>query len=153
MKSKQLPGMLLIPVMIWLVSGCGPGQLFGPTVTPIPTVTPTPSVGAIEGKIIYERPDELSICVCLVLDAGENGKALVISRPDQSARPDSDGHFKIENIEPGSINLCTQQPMSAFDQGPNSYPFMDVNGDVLSIIVLAGQTVDIGEVPVFERRK
>jgi hypothetical protein len=153
MKPKQRILALFIVIMILLISGCGPGQLFGPTVTPIPTITPTPSVGAIKGRIIYERPDELSICVCLVLDAGENRKVMVIGNLDTSTRPDRDGYFEIKNIEPGSINLCTQQSQSFLDQDPTSYPFMDAKGNVMSIEVLAGQTVDLGEIPVLERRK
>jgi hypothetical protein len=41
MKTKQLFLAIFILVLGLLVSGCGPGQVFGPTITPTPTVTAT----------------------------------------------------------------------------------------------------------------
>ena len=44
MHSKLLKGALLIcAATSLLVSGCGPGQILGPTLTPLPTLTPTPA--------------------------------------------------------------------------------------------------------------
>jgi alpha-tubulin suppressor-like RCC1 family protein len=43
MNTKQRAGAILFLAMILAVSGCGPGQLFGPAVTPMPTFTLTPT--------------------------------------------------------------------------------------------------------------
>jgi hypothetical protein len=42
MNIKQHVIAILVLVTSLIISGCGPGQLFGPTVTPIPTSTPVP---------------------------------------------------------------------------------------------------------------
>ncbi|MGD0174961.1 MAG: hypothetical protein ABSC61_11145 [Anaerolineales bacterium] len=41
MNTKQRTTALLILVMSLVISGCGPGKLFGPALTPTPTITPT----------------------------------------------------------------------------------------------------------------
>lgn len=41
MNTKQLTVAICFIAISVLISGCGPGQLFGPTVTPTPTVTST----------------------------------------------------------------------------------------------------------------
>jgi len=41
MKAKQRTVAICYLAMSLLISGCGPGQLFGPTLTPTPTFTPT----------------------------------------------------------------------------------------------------------------
>lgn len=43
MYKKQRLAMVLVLLMSLVISGCGPGQLFGPTPTPTPTLTPTPT--------------------------------------------------------------------------------------------------------------
>ena len=43
MNAKRQITAALVLVMSLLMSGCGAGQLFGPTMTPIPTLTSTPT--------------------------------------------------------------------------------------------------------------
>jgi hypothetical protein len=43
MNTKQRITVILILVMNLVMSGCGPGQMFGPTMTPTATLTPTPT--------------------------------------------------------------------------------------------------------------
>jgi len=43
MNTKQRTVAICFLAMSMLISGCGPGQLFGPTVTPTPTPTSTPT--------------------------------------------------------------------------------------------------------------
>ncbi len=62
---------ILAAIMSLIITGCGPGELFGPTITPTatmtptitptsaPTVTPTPAPATIHGRIYvttWERP-------------------------------------------------------------------------------------------------
>jgi hypothetical protein len=43
MNTKQRASMILVLLLSLVISGCAPGQIFGPTVTPTPTNTPTPT--------------------------------------------------------------------------------------------------------------
>lgn len=43
MNTKYGNLVILVLVMSLIISGCGPGQVFGPTITPSPTNTPTPT--------------------------------------------------------------------------------------------------------------
>lgn len=43
MDEKQRFVIILVLVMTLIISGCGPGQLLGPTMTPSPTSTPLPT--------------------------------------------------------------------------------------------------------------
>lgn len=42
MKTKK--STLILVVLIFTMSGCGPGEFFGPTITPTSTITPTPTL-------------------------------------------------------------------------------------------------------------
>lgn len=44
MNAKQRAMAVCLLAVSLLISSCGPGQLFGPTLTPTPTFTPTPTV-------------------------------------------------------------------------------------------------------------
>jgi len=44
MNRQRLSRQLILVVISLLVSSCGPGQLFGPTITPSPTATLTPTI-------------------------------------------------------------------------------------------------------------
>jgi hypothetical protein len=41
---QRISAVFLVLGLNLIISGCGPGQLFGPTITPIPTSTPTPTI-------------------------------------------------------------------------------------------------------------
>jgi hypothetical protein len=43
MNKKQRIALLLVLITSLVISGCGPGQLFGPTITPTPTQTLSPT--------------------------------------------------------------------------------------------------------------
>jgi len=44
MNTKQQTIAILVLVMSLVLSACGPGQVFGPTITPTPTLTSTPTI-------------------------------------------------------------------------------------------------------------
>ena len=55
MNTKQQSIVICFLAISMLVSGCGPGQLLGPTVTPTATatLTPTPTTARFEGTIYF----------------------------------------------------------------------------------------------------
>jgi hypothetical protein len=42
MKANQISKVFYVPMLSLVISSCGPGQVFGPTLTPVPTFTATP---------------------------------------------------------------------------------------------------------------
>ena len=49
MNTKQRMTVVLVLALSWIVSGCAPGQIFGPTVTPTPTSTPNTACTRLVG--------------------------------------------------------------------------------------------------------
>jgi hypothetical protein len=61
MNAKQRPAALLILVMSLVISGCGQGKLFGPTLTPTPTPTQTPTITSTRTPTQTPTPGPLII--------------------------------------------------------------------------------------------
>ena len=58
MNAKRQIVIILILTMSLVISGCGPGQLFGPTITPTLTKTLTPTASSTPTKTPTKAPTE-----------------------------------------------------------------------------------------------
>jgi protocatechuate 3,4-dioxygenase beta subunit len=76
-----------------IISGCGAGQVFGPTVTPTPT---PPTVGRIEG-IVFDLYHEPITNMGLTLESGHVGVA--------ETTTDSQGRYQFNDVKPGKYSI------------------------------------------------
>jgi hypothetical protein len=95
------------------VSGCGPGQVFGPTLTPTftpaptftptpaftptPTITPTPEPGRIVGKVHW-RDENLPIKAQISVSSSDPEISL-------QATTDADGKYEFTDLKPGVYGM------------------------------------------------
>ena len=85
-----------------VVSGCGPGEAFGPTVTPkptstpLPTSTPIPTTGTIIGTVTNSKGPVEGSPVKLF-----KGHDNLITE----TKTDADGNFILENIPAGTYAI------------------------------------------------
>jgi hypothetical protein len=129
MNARQRIIVVLVLLLSLVVSGCGPGQVFGPTLTPTPTFTPTktntptptktptptntptftPSPtpippSEITGKIFVDginQPYETNV---LLVDSDK--KAVVTN-----ANTDPNGMFSFSDVKPGNYVLQIDVPL------------------------------------------
>jgi hypothetical protein len=122
MKTKLQIAAIFLLILSSFISGCGSGQLFGPTPTPTftptltstptptststPTVTPTPTAGRIQGKVYW-------------MEAGvsapiENALVELVNaalKPEDSkynvaeTLTDENGRYIFGNLDPGEYGL------------------------------------------------
>jgi hypothetical protein len=86
----------------FFVSGCGPGQLLGPTLTPTlmstpaptstPIPTPTPTTGKVEGKVYWVNMDK-PINAVVRLNSADTGTLTTTTT--------ADGKYSLADIKPG----------------------------------------------------
>ena len=58
MNTKRQIGVIFVLITSLIISGCGPGQLFGPTITPTLTKTLTPTASSTPTKTPTKAPTE-----------------------------------------------------------------------------------------------
>ncbi len=102
MNTKQRTLTILILVTSLVMSGCGQGQLFGPTITPTPSPTPTPQSG-VTGRIYRSDTNEPVVNVTVELfnpSLDTKDPAFVLAE----TKVNNQGQY-IFNIEPGEYGL------------------------------------------------
>ena len=99
MKNRTALLVLMIAIGFTLPA-CGPGQLFGPTLTPIPTPTPTETPipgGIISGRVyLMDRDEPVRTTVSLM-----RGLVEVVD----STATDEDGRYSFLVEEPGAYAI------------------------------------------------
>jgi hypothetical protein len=100
---KNLTSTVLILSISLLLSGCGVGQIFGPTITPIPTATDTPTATFTPAPTFtptatpdfYTSKERLAEKITWVVEeynsptAGTDGSVLCMAFPGNKMRPNS----------------------------------------------------------------
>lgn len=101
MNNKVLFRSVFVSIfVIILSSGCGPGQLFGPTLQPTETAIPT---STISGRALrHDSTPVINITVTLAKDI--DGKDVIAE-----TQTDADGYFIFENVAPGFLYLIGAQ--------------------------------------------
>jgi hypothetical protein len=144
MKNVKIGCLFAVIAFSVIMQSCGPGQLFGPTITPVPTFTPTPSTGTIKGKVINTKLTDLMITICTVIKT--DTKAIVFGDNDHAISPDSSGNFLISNVDSGSWYLCAGHKSEIINR--KYYPIVDTKNKLVQVTVNAGETIDIGEIKI-----
>jgi len=97
MKNKKLfSGMLVLILVIIVSASCGPGQLFGPTLTPTPRPTRTARTippATISGTALHNNTPLVNVAIKLARDI--DGKDVITE-----TQTDAKGHFVFENVTP-----------------------------------------------------
>ena len=99
--NTRTASLMLIIVIGFTLSACGPGQLFGPTLTPTPTQTPTATpipLGQITGRIFVDGINQPYVTDVNLYNSGTKNSIAVIST-------DTEGYFSFEDVEPGEYVL------------------------------------------------
>lgn len=109
--KKQLRCMLVFILITLLLTGCGPGQSFGPTLTPVPTntstpiplptATPTPTIQKYS-DVAKTYPASAQLCshvdfITHVLDSGFTCEDVVRVTGQE---PDGSPHFCVGSCSP-----------------------------------------------------
>lgn len=119
MKTKRLGLATFVVALSFVLSACGPGQMFGPTLTPTLTNTPTPTntpiptntptatpipLGQITGIIFIEGINHPYQTNVNLVDANLKAKIANVST-------DSDGRFSFSEVKPGEYVLSINVPI------------------------------------------
>ncbi len=171
MKAKQLAMVFCALMIVSLISSCGPGQLFGPTLAPTPTYTPVPTftltptitpiptltltptaapkatTGQVEG-VLLDRDTGQPIPSSLVLlgPVQQDGNWTVNIAGKLQNSSDDKGSFLIKDVPPGKYVVLILEPVSAGSSLTTSPMTLVENdlGETLVIEVATGQIIDIG---------
>ena len=121
--------LIALACLAFLLAGCGPGQLLGPTVTPTPTATPTstptltptptstPTLtptpippGQVKGQIFLEGVDQPYVSdrvdsdvILYSVDAEETVERVLT---------DNDGYYLFDDVEPGNYVVALHIPLT-----------------------------------------
>lgn len=157
-------------LMAFSFAACGPGQVFGPTLTPTPTNTPiptntpeptatptstptpeptatatlVPTTGKVTGKIVDKdtgRPLEAIHLFMPTVVQSSDGYMLNRKGNDPSTETDASGVFAFADVPPGTYALALTK----------NWPFSvaaDEEGSALILEVVAGETLDVGVIRV-----
>jgi hypothetical protein len=160
MKPKQQIIVICLIAISILISGCGPGQLFGPKITPtptltltaiptptpttIPTITPDPSEGTVRGTIL----NGANILIAIFPQVNESF-TLEMSNNIPQVQTDQNGHFEFLNVEPGLYLLASPQNDGSFKtysepSNSNLIASRIAFGNFWTFEVKAGQSIDLG---------
>lgn len=129
MNPKQRTIVVCLLAVSLLISGCGPGQLLGPTLTPtlVPTATstptPKPTTGGIEGKFFRSDIDKpiANASISLFLPDTTAGDSEMIE-----AITDAQGAFSFTEMKPDTYNLAFLLVL----KGQSTFPCENFSFDV-----------------------
>jgi hypothetical protein len=109
--------------------------------------TPTPSLGKIRGVLLVSGGQSVQkITLGLWITTG-TGEWKQMEDAHIETKPDSSGAFLFEDVPPGTYVLAAK-----FGDSPSSVPtFMKGDDGIVAIELAAGQTADIGTIPVTEQ--
>ena len=90
---------LTFSVISLVLSGCGPGQLLGPTLTPTPTPVPG---GRLIGNISYGVPiKNRKLVLCQIVEELELPHLADCTLTELVTTSNSDGEFSFDDVPPG----------------------------------------------------
>jgi len=136
MKKIQQTSTILIFTISLVISGCGPGQLFGPTLTPTPTNTLTPTSTPIPTStpmptstntptqtptITPTNTPEPTATLPIVIPEPASGKAIIFGQVLQGGTP----------VSLRQVRLCSKfdrTPFGICGTGSKYQDFTDTNG-------------------------
>ena len=142
MNTRKLLSYLIGSILI--VSFSAACNLLQPRATPTPVPTATPSLGKIKGVLLVsgrQSVQDTSLGLWITEGTGEWKK---MEDAHIETKPDSDGAFLFEDVPPGTYLLAAKFGGSS-SQAPD---FMKSDDGLIAIEVAAGQTVDLGTIPV-----
>ncbi len=94
--------MVSILAISLLISGCGAGQLFGPTPTPIPTT------GIIEGQVIVQGSTAVSDISVMLFEQTVLFQDTYPKSDGSEIKTDANGKYKFEAVEPGKYAIAIE---------------------------------------------
>jgi len=121
-------------------------RVFTPTLTHIPIPTPSSGRGVVVGRLVTNAPDSLiglSIFLGDVIVINEHAHAAFLNRQQAPiGRLDTtSGWFVFTDVDPGLYALIISEPEVG------SWVYMNPEGDIIVIEVLANEVTNLGEVP------
>jgi hypothetical protein len=136
-----------------VISGCGPGQLFEPTLTPtltstpIPTPTPPPTptpvpTGQVVGRLLrvggdswLDKEEQASLMQTVALCNSPRGGDCVATSVDVYHKDT----FLLFDVKPGTYYVYSLGSIYG------DLPFLDANGDNLKITLDVDQGLNLGD--------
>ena len=138
---KSLSVMIGLVLIVLFSAAC---NLLQPRATPTPVPSPTPAAGKIKGVLQVSggrSVEEISLGLWTAEGTGEWKK---MEDAHIETKPDGDGAFLFEDVPPGTYVLAAKFGGSS-SQAPT---YMKGDDGILVIEVGAGQTADLGTIPV-----
>lgn len=111
-----------------LFSSCGPGQLFGPTPTPVPTT------GTIDGHVILQGGGAVSDAPVILFDETIVFEETYPENNGSEIKTDANGSYTFDEIEPGKYALGVEVPVSGSDGKCMIFAFGTVDAGVKTVV-------------------
>jgi hypothetical protein len=128
--------------IIFVISGCGPGQLFGPTLTP----THIPTTSDVRGALVNAATNAPIVTVNhydpkIVLQCNGQGGDKSNDYYGEGDL-DSSGAFLFENVPPADYCILW------FDSNGKRAALSNKDGEPINIAPKVGEVLDLGTIPV-----